>query len=201
MKNPTITGKTQIIRKASRIAFLLVIALLLTFKPARAQGVTVNIVSQPLWGPVNYDYVEYYYLPAADVYYYVPTRQFIYLSNGNWLYATSLPPAYHVDLYRTHKVVINEPKPYIHHHVYVSKYKKYKTVKSSQVVIRDSRDTKYYVVKGHPNHGKVKAAKPAGSKSGNVKTNSSKSGNVKTGNSKSKGAKQGNSKNNGKGKK
>jgi hypothetical protein len=47
-------------------------------------GVNINIGSQPVWGPVGYDYVDYYYLPDIDAYYYVPERQFIYLSNGRW---------------------------------------------------------------------------------------------------------------------
>lgn len=39
----------------------------------------INIGNQPLWGPVGYDYVDYYYMPDIDVYYHVPQRQFIYL--------------------------------------------------------------------------------------------------------------------------
>ena len=78
-------------------------------------GVNINIGSQPEWGPVGYDYVDYYYLPDIDAYYYVPERQFIYLSNGRWVFATSLPVAYrHYDLYSGYKVVINEPRPYLH---------------------------------------------------------------------------------------
>ena len=44
--------------------------------PASAQvrvNLNINIGSQPAWGPAGYDYVEYYYLPDIDVYYYVPT--------------------------------------------------------------------------------------------------------------------------------
>ena len=74
-------------------------------------GVNINIGSQPVWGPVGYDYVDYYYMPDIDAYYYVPNRQFVYLSNGRWIFATSLPVAYrHYDLYSGYKVVINEPK-------------------------------------------------------------------------------------------
>src|SRR6187200_3250315 len=85
-------------------------------KDAAAQvrvNVNVNIGSQPVWGPVGYDYVEYYYLPDIEAYYYVPSRQFIYLSGGSWIYSYSLPPRYrNYDLYHGYKVVINEPRPY-----------------------------------------------------------------------------------------
>ena len=42
--------------------------------------INVNIGAQPLWGPIGYQHVDYYYLPDIESYYYVPTRQFIYLS-------------------------------------------------------------------------------------------------------------------------
>jgi hypothetical protein len=45
-------------------------------------------------GTVGYDYVEYYYLPDIETYYYVPKHQFVYLSNGKWIFATSLPSRY-----------------------------------------------------------------------------------------------------------
>src|SRR5678816_350394 len=70
-------------------------------------GINVNIGTQPVWGPVGYDYVEYYYLPDVDVYYYVPRRQFIYLSGGHWIFASSLPVRYRsYNLYSGYKVVI-----------------------------------------------------------------------------------------------
>jgi hypothetical protein len=115
-------------------------------------GINVNIGSQPVWGPVGYDYVEYYYMPDVDVYYYVPRRQFIYLSGGHWIFASSLPVRYRsYNLYSGYKVVINEPRPYLHADVYRVKYAPYKG-KRGQVIIRNSSDPKYYVVKGHPKH-------------------------------------------------
>jgi hypothetical protein len=42
--------------------------------------VNINIGSQPVWGPVGYDHVDYYYLPDIETYYYVPTRQFVYFN-------------------------------------------------------------------------------------------------------------------------
>ena len=117
-----------------------------------AQIVRVNISSQPLWGPVGYNYVEYYYIPGCEVYYYVPGATFHYFSGGVWLSATSLPAAYGCDLYSSYKVVINRPKPWLHHHTYVVKYAKYKSSPPRQYVIRDSDDPKYYVVQGHRNY-------------------------------------------------
>ena len=58
-------------------------------KDAAAQvrfNVNFNIGSQPVWGPIGYDYVEYYYLPDIEVYYYVPTlSSFIYRVAGGFI--------------------------------------------------------------------------------------------------------------------
>ncbi|AXY78122.1 hypothetical protein D3H65_30825 [Paraflavitalea soli] len=133
-------------------ALLLIAGLLLSGRQTHAQvNVNINLGTQPLWGPVGYDEVEYYYLPDVEAYYYVPRHQFVYLNGGKWIFATSLPARYRTyDLYSGYKVVINEPKPYIHFTDHKVKYAKYKGVHGKQVVIRDSRDPKYYVVKGHP---------------------------------------------------
>ena len=77
----------------------IIIAGILIFRTVPAQvSVYVNIGVQPLWGPVGYDYVEYYYLPEIECYYYVPRRQYVYLSNGRWTFsagcrALTLPSA------------------------------------------------------------------------------------------------------------
>jgi hypothetical protein len=135
----------------------------LTFQQANAQvgvNVNINIGSQPAWGPVGYDHVDYYYLPDIESYYYVPTRQFIYLSNGNWVFAYGLPPAYRTyDLYSGYKVVINQPKAYQYFTTHKVKYVGYKGNRS-QVIIRNSDDPRYYVVKGHPKYSKGNNAAP-----------------------------------------
>lgn len=150
------------------IVILLTVA---TFKNADAQvrvNVNVNIGAQPVWGPVGYDYVDYYYLPDIETYYYVPTRQFIYLSGGNWVFAYGLPPAYRTyNLYSGYKVVVNRPKAYLYHDTYKVKYKGYRG-NHSQVIIRNSNDPKYYVVKGHPKN-KGNAGKSGGAGKGNSK--------------------------------
>lgn len=117
-------------------------------------NVNVNIGSQPVWGPVGYDYAQYYYLPDVDAYYYIPNHQYIYQDRGRWIYASALPGRYNYDPYRSYKVVVNESKPYLHDDVYRSRYGKYKGRYNQQQIIRDSRDERYYVVKGHPMYGK-----------------------------------------------
>ncbi len=116
--------------------------------------VNINIGSQPVWGPVGYDYVEYYYLPDIETYYYVPTRKFVYLNNGQWVFSTSLPSRYRsYNLNSGYKVVLNEPRPYLNFSRDRVTYAKYKGNRG-QVIIRNSNDAKYYVVKGHPKYNR-----------------------------------------------
>ncbi|MEC5144220.1 hypothetical protein [Chitinophaga sp. 212800010-3] len=98
-----------------------------------------NLSSQPLWGPVGYDYAEYYYLPDIDVYYCIPEQQFVYFDEDedDWVSARALPPYYHYDLYRGYKVVINAERPYLNDDYYRRKYRRYKGWYGRQVLIRD----------------------------------------------------------------
>jgi hypothetical protein len=116
----------------------------LCFKQADAQlSISINIGTQPAWGPTGYDHVDYYYLPDIDCYYYVPGNQFIYLSGGRWIRSSSLPPQYgNYDLYSGYKVVVNQPKPYLQDNTFRTKYASYKGHRG-QAVIRDSHDPKY----------------------------------------------------------
>jgi len=103
-------------------------------------SININIGSQPQWGPIGYDHVDYYYLPDIDAYYSVPDKQYIYVNNGRWVFNNSLPARYrNYDLYHGYKVVINSPKPYLSHKVHVKEYGKYKGYKGKQTAIRDSR--------------------------------------------------------------
>ncbi len=116
-------------------------------------SVNVNIGSQPVWGPVGYDYVQYYYLPDYDLYYDVPAHRYVYLDGGHWIFARALPSRYaSVNLYSTYKVVINEPKAYLHYKEHKVKYVQYKGGGHNQVIIKNSNEPKYYVVKGHPHY-------------------------------------------------
>lgn len=121
---------------------------LVPLRSAAQVSVNVNIGSQPLWGPVGYDRVDYYYLPEIESYYHVPKKQFVYLNNNNWVFTNSLPSRYSgYDLYNGYKVVINSPTPYRYFKSHKVKYAKYKS-NHSQPNIRNSKNAKYNVVKG-----------------------------------------------------
>ncbi|MFT4030995.1 MAG: hypothetical protein QM669_01105 [Siphonobacter sp.] len=115
-------------------------------------NVSVNISTQPIWGPTGYDYAQYYYLPDLDIYYDIPQKQWIYLNGRQWITASTLPPRYrNYDLYSAHKVVINESKPYLRNNRYRKQYAQFKG-RHDQVAIRDSRESKYYVNPQHPKY-------------------------------------------------
>lgn len=131
--------KTYVMKKIIMISALMVA----TAVAANAQvNVNVNIGMQPAWGPVGYDYVRYYYLPDADAYYDVNSRAFVVFANGAWVRRSALPRP--VDLYRVHKIVINDAQPWRRHTVYHDRYISYRGRPSNVVVIRDSREPKYH---------------------------------------------------------
>lgn len=113
--------------------------------PSNAQiSVSINIGAQPSWGPAGYDHVDYYYIPDIQCYYYVPAHQFIYLNRGHWTFTTVLPTAYRgFDLFHCHKVVMNEPQPYLHFEEHRTAYAQYKGDPHGQVFIRDSHEDRY----------------------------------------------------------
>jgi hypothetical protein len=139
-----------------KIILLLALCLIAALsQPAKAQvTLRVNVSTQPIWGPVGYDHVEYYYLPDIDSYYYVPGHKYVYLEGGRWISRSSLPQRYsHYDMYNSRKVVINERRPYLRNHEYRTKYA-VSGERSDQYSIRDSHDSKYFVNKNHPEHSK-----------------------------------------------
>jgi hypothetical protein len=140
--------------------FLTLFLLKASLCPAQV-SLNVNINTQPLWGPVSYDFVEYYYLPEYDIYYYAPKSQFVYFKGNKWFFSNSLPYQYrNINLYSTYKVVINEPKPYLRHDYYKNEYQHFKNEHSKQDVIRDSHDSKYTMRKGHPDYSQNKSFTP-----------------------------------------
>lgn len=138
---------------------LLVLGLLgvigwMPFKASAQISVSLNIGSQPLWGPVGYDHVDNYYLPDIECYYSVPRRQFIYMDGGRWIYSSSLPSRYRgYDLYSGYKVVVNSRDPYRDFAYHRQSYSRYRNIRTQQM-IRQSHDSRYYVVKGHPFYGR-----------------------------------------------
>jgi hypothetical protein len=150
---------------------LWLIALLIAFTgfSSKAQlNVSINIGTQPVWGPVGYDYVEYYYMPDIDAYYDVPRQQYVYYENNVWVTRRALPPRYrNYNLYNGYKVVINEPRPWMQHDRYRTQYVKYKGNRGQQA-IRDSRDTRYYANPRHPHHNEWKGNNGNGRGNGNA---------------------------------
>jgi hypothetical protein len=102
-------------------------------------SVSVNIGAQPMWGPAGYESADYYYLPDIECYYYVPRRQFVYLSGPNWVFSYNLPARCRgYDLYGGYKVVCNGPRPYnnfYHDREVYAHYRGYR----GQPVLRDCR--------------------------------------------------------------
>lgn len=114
--------------------------ILFVSQPAEAQvNVSINIGSQPTWGPAGYDYARYYYMPEIDVYYDVASRRYTYPSGRRWVTVRSLPSRYrHIDMHRTYKVVLNNARPWSNHHVVRKQYARY-AGNHSQRVLRDHR--------------------------------------------------------------
>jgi hypothetical protein len=119
-------------------------------------SVGFNIGLQPIWGPTGYDYVDYYYLPDIDMYYDVPGHHWVYFDGSSWIESPVLPERYRdLDLYGVHKIVINEPRPWLRHNEYREKYSSFRGHRG-QEVIRDSHENKYWENKEHPEHSKWK---------------------------------------------
>jgi len=137
-----------------RYLFVIIVALFLS-SAIDAQihaNLNFNLGSQPIWGPTGNDYVENYYLPDIEVYYNVPTHRYYYNENGRWIYSSYLPSRYrNYDLYNSHKVVINERNPWKNHDNYRNQYSSFKG-QHDQQPIRDSKDSKYFINKNHPQH-------------------------------------------------
>lgn len=96
---------------------------------ARAQvSVNVNIGTPPLWGPIGYTDVRYYYLPDIETYYDIQTGTFIYIERGIWIRRGYLPFRYRdYDLYGGYKVIVPRyrgPNPHFLYNYHRSNYKK-----------------------------------------------------------------------------
>ena len=116
----------------------------IAYQKASAQiSFSINIGSQPEWGPVGYDHADYYYMPDIDAYYDVPAHQYVYYENNAWVHRASLPARYsNYNVYNGYKVVINERNPWTRNNDIRAKYAGYKG-HSGQTIIRDSHDAKY----------------------------------------------------------
>lgn len=96
-------------------------------------SVSVNVGVPPVWGPVGYSNVQFYYLPDVQAYYDIRATQFIYIKNGKWFRSRYLPGNYrNYDLYNGYKVVLNDyhgSHPYYNFNSHKAKY--YKGYKGS----------------------------------------------------------------------
>jgi hypothetical protein len=111
-----------------------------------------NIDDQPAWGPTGYDRAEYYYIPDINSYYSVSEHQYIFWGGAEWKHAASLPSSYgNYDPYRSYKVVLNENTPFENNANHRAQYASFKGSRV-QPMIRDSRESKYFANKDHPQH-------------------------------------------------
>jgi hypothetical protein len=137
-----------------RNLFVLIMAFIFatTLSAQVSFGVSLNLNSQPAWGPTGYDYAGYYYLPDIEVYYNVSLHRFYYNDRGRWRYSSNLPWRYrNYDLYNSYKIVVNEDSPWRNHQNYREKYSSYRG-RHDQQPIRDSRDSKYFANRNHPEY-------------------------------------------------
>lgn len=126
---------------------ILTFALILTCSAytmqAQRVSVNINIGSQPAWGPVGYDYVDYYYMPDIDCYYSVNQGLFFYMNAGRWVGVRYLPYAYkNYDFYTMYKVVLVGHDPWMYNNRHRREYARYRGYRT-QPVIRYSRDVRY----------------------------------------------------------
>jgi len=138
------------------ITTIIALSVFIMQKASAQVSLNINIGTQPAWGPVGYDYVNYYYLPDIDAYYDVPTRQYVIFENNIWVHRSVLPSRYsYYNPYKSYKVVVNERTPWVRHTVIRNKYVTYKG-RPSQVIIRNSHDAKYVKYRSHGNNGSNK---------------------------------------------
>jgi len=150
-------------------------------------NVSINLGTQPAWGPTGYDHVDYYYMPDIESYYYVPDQVYIYKSGNSWRRSKQLPAQYSsYDVYSGHKVVINGvKKPYLQNTRYRQEYASYKG-RHDQTPIRDSKEEKYFENRNHPQHAQWEKEHPGNNK-GNNKGNSKGNNKRNNGNNGNKG--------------
>lgn len=118
---------------------LLLASSIVTKTEAQSINVNVNIGYQPAWGPVGYDYVNYYYIPEINVYYNVPQSVFYYLDRGRWISARYLPYSYQrYDLYPMYKVVLNDRDPWLRNNFHVRDYARFRSIRNQPIIIHSS---------------------------------------------------------------
>ncbi|MBK0379117.1 hypothetical protein [Mucilaginibacter segetis] len=115
----------------------LLLILTLTSSKTKAQ-VSVDLHIGAWNPPVEYASADYYYLPDIESYYYVPTHQFVFLINGQWVFRNTLPYRYrYYNINNGYKVAVYRPHPYRYFSHDRRIYAKYRGNRGHQVIIRD----------------------------------------------------------------
>lgn len=154
------------------IATLIVMGFTLSQNSQAQVRISINIGSQPTWGPTGYDYARYYYLPEYNAYYDVVNSRFYYLNRRTWVSANTLPASFgRVNLYNTYKVVVNRNYvPYRDNRNDIIAYGKFKNV-HNQNVIRDSHDVRYRQNNSHSKNNGWTKVHPSNSRRGDARNN------------------------------
>lgn len=180
-------------RKLLAAAFLNLVLIVGNNTISTAQvNISINIGSQPGWGPTGYDYVEFYYFPDFNFYYDVAKAQYLIYRNSGWYYTNSITSRYrNFDPYTAYKVVVNQKNPYLYNKAHKSKYAQYKGKGENQSLIRGSKEEKYYQSKDHPLNSQRNKTADSKTKSINNKGSNSRSVRSNTDNNGARGAQNG----------
>jgi hypothetical protein len=136
--------------KKAMIALFLFTGLAFSQQANAQLSVNINIGNQPAWGPSGYNHADFYYIPSINVYYDVMRNQYVYMNGNRWIYGAQLPPSYrNFDLYRSYKVVVNRPNPFMQNRNDIAMYRRYRN-NYSQPMNRDWNDYRNY---GRGNNG------------------------------------------------
>jgi len=130
--------------KKSFLIIMILIAVAYANQSTAQIRLSLNIGSQPCWGPTGYDHAEYYYLPDIECYYNVPKHRFVYQDGGRWIFSPTLPPMYaNYNLNTGYKVVMNEEKPYMHFAEHRDQYSRYRGNAERQPILHESTEDRY----------------------------------------------------------
>ncbi len=136
-------------KKILLLGALVIGSVLINKADAQQFGISATIGIQPDWGPYGYNNAEYYYLPDIEAYYCIPTREFTWFENGQWISSPYLPQCYaNYDLYSGYKVVLNERDPWWHFNEHRRIYAPFR-YRHDQVIIRDYRGGRGYYGGGY----------------------------------------------------
>lgn len=143
----------------NKLYIMLIIMLMTGIHNITYAQTSAKSTMQPMWGPAGYHQADYYYLPDIEAYYSVTSHQFIFLSNGRWLYSSTLPKQFkNYDLYSGYKVVINKPRPFLNFSEDRQLYAKFKNQKGKQILIRDGANVNSHILQSGP--GKKRDTRP-----------------------------------------